>query len=62
MLEVSLSGLVVASLILDSGSQVQSIPGGEEGDGFLWAIKILKHALLWRGNKAVGPMSQIYGK
>jgi hypothetical protein len=29
----------------------------QRGDGFLWALKILKHSFLRRGSKAVGPMS-----
>jgi hypothetical protein len=35
--------------------------GPAEVGGFLWAIKIRSTHFLRRGNKAVGPVSQMYG-
>jgi hypothetical protein len=31
-----------------------------EDSEFLWVMNILSMCSLWRGNKAAGPMSQIY--
>jgi hypothetical protein len=51
---VALGGLVVVWLTLDSRGAGSTLTG--ELDGFLWALKILKHNFLWRGSKAVGTM------
>jgi hypothetical protein len=42
------------SVVWTQGSRFQPLPGG---DGFLRALKILKHAFARRGSKVVGPMS-----
>jgi hypothetical protein len=43
--------------MLNSGLNGHRFNPDQGGDGFLWAVKILKHAFLRRGSKAVGPMS-----
>jgi hypothetical protein len=47
--------------MLNSGFRVTGSIPTRGGGGFLRALKILKHAFLWRESKAVSPMSCIYG-
>jgi hypothetical protein len=46
--------------VLASGSQVRGFKPGRSRRIFK-SGEILKHAFLWKGSKAVGPMSQICG-
>jgi hypothetical protein len=46
-----------SSCLLNSGLKDRRFNPDQGGDGFLRALKIVKHAFLWRGSKAVGPMS-----
>jgi hypothetical protein len=49
--------------VLATGPTGYSVAGSTptEDGGFLWVIKIPSAHFLRRGNKAVGPMSYIYG-
>jgi hypothetical protein len=53
----ALGGLVVS--VLATGPTGYSVTGSNltEDGGFSWVIKIRSTHFLWRGNKAVGPMS-----